>query len=99
MNYPKKDFQTDDRNIALYVAYLAKLKEYGDKAKYMSKAFMISEIVPPFFISESRARVIINTMLKKDLNVTHLNKQGMSKNIIETILNKNFGQAGNSQNN
>lgn len=86
----KKYFQTEDRDIALYVSYLNRLKFHGEKAKYLSKTYVINEIIPPFFIGQSRARIIINNMLKKDLNLKQLNKEGLSKNIIETILNRHF---------
>lgn len=85
-----RNTQTEDRDIAVYTAYLNKLKELGDKAAYVSKTYVIEQIIDEFFIGTDHGLRIVNRMIKRDLNLETLNKNGAKRSTIRAILNKHF---------
>lgn len=77
-----------DKNIAIYTAYISKMKELGEQAKYLPKNYVIGLIVPEFFVSVNHGLRVINEMLKQDLGIESLHAPQMKRNVIKKILNK-----------
>jgi hypothetical protein len=67
MARPKKECPDwkDERDEELFLEYQKIIAGYGDLVRYIAKSKLYSDAAKKFCISEARARVIIQEMLRK----------------------------------
>ena len=67
MARPKKECPDwkDERDEELFEEYQRIITSYGDLVRYIAKSKLYSDAAKKFCISEARARVIIQEMLRK----------------------------------
>ena len=66
MARPKKESPDlmDERNADMFAEYERLIRAEGEKAKDLSKSYFYRETAKKFYITEARARVVIQKMLQ-----------------------------------
>lgn len=84
----KRDTQTQEKELAVYLNYKRVISKHGIHAKNMNKHDLYEETARPFFIHPDSVQRIISKMIKNPPQVSKITVEEVTEGItlVETIL-------------